>query len=460
MSPSIRLLNNEYRDYFMEYPDQVTTDLKRLEQFLVEHHCTFRGVSMPTLLKPNFISRAQSMLLKEAVEVMSRALTKVIRLYLEDDRVREIMGFSEREEELFRIEPGYSNPLVVSRLDAFLEGISLKFLEFNCDSPAGIAYADVMEDGFRELFKEYPFLASYQIEYARRQDMLLTSLTDCYREFRIQKRQMPEKPVIAIVDWADVSTYSEFEMHRNHFMENGFETVIVTPQDFVIRNGKALAGGQEVHLVYKRVITRELVSRWDEVEAFLGAVREGLVCCCNSFRSLIVGNKKILSVITDPRFNSIFDHREYELIRNTIPWTRVLAASTEKYHGEEVALETFIPENRKSLVLKPSNKYGGKDVYIGRETPQSVWEEVMNRHLEDRIWVVQDFVDIPTGDFPEVGDSVRFKDKYVNINPFALNGNYSGTITRVSESQVINVSAGGGLVPTLAAFPRNSETGI
>lgn len=84
----------------------------------------------------------------------------------------------------------------------------------------------------------------------------------------------------------------------------------------------------------------------------------------------------------------------------------------------------------------------------------------MNRHLEDRIWVVQDFVDIPTGDFPEVGDSVRFKDKYVNINPFALNGNYSGTITRVSESQVINVSAGGGLVPTLAAFPRNSETGI
>ena len=91
MSPSIRLLNNEYRDYFMEYPDQVTTDLKRLEQFLVEHHCTFRGVSMPTLLKPNFISRAQSMLLKEAVEVMSRALTKVIRLYLDDDRVREIM---------------------------------------------------------------------------------------------------------------------------------------------------------------------------------------------------------------------------------------------------------------------------------------------------------------------------------------------------------------------------------
>jgi len=47
--------------------------------------------------------------------------------------------------------------------------------------------------------------------------------------------------------------------------------------------------------------------------------------------------------------------------------------------------------------------------------------------------------------------------KKVNINPFALLGKYSGTITRVSDSSVINVSAGGGLVPTLSAARKKGH---
>ena len=312
----------------MGHTDQVKTDLERLEKYLTDHRCTFRGVPMPTLIKPNFISREQSVLLHNSVEVMSRALTKVISAYLEDGRIREIMGFSDKEDELFRIDPGYSNPLVISRLDAFLDGNSLKYLEFNCDSPAGIAYADVMEDGFRELFREYPFLESYRIDYARRQDMLLSSLLTCYHEFRASRKSMPEKPVIAIVDWDDVSTYSEFELHQAHFLSRGLDTIIAAPQDFTVRNGKAFVRGQEVHLVYRRVITRELMARWDQVGTFINSVRDGLVCCCNSFRSFIVGNKKILSVITDPRFSSIFSRQELEMIKRTVPWTRVLADRT------------------------------------------------------------------------------------------------------------------------------------
>jgi glutathionylspermidine synthase len=408
---------------------------------------------MPTLLKPNFLSREQAALLKASVEVMSRALVKFIALYLEQEQVREIMGFSGREEELFRMDPGYSNPLVVSRLDAFLKGASLKYLEFNCDSPAGIAYADGMEDGFRELFRDYPFLSAYRIGYARRQEQLLSALLKCYREFRGNRPHMPVSPVIAIVDWEDVSTYSEFEMHRTYFREKGLKVLIATPQDFSFRKGKACVGTQEVHLVYKRVITRELISRWEEVGNFIQAIAEGAVCCCNSFRSVIVGNKKVLSVIADPRFDHIFTAQEKEWIRRTIPWTRILADSEEMFEGRQVKLREFIPGNRNRLVMKPSNRYGGKDVCIGRGTPQAEWEKIMKRHLDDRNWVVQEYVNIPTGEYPEIGEEIRFKNKYVNINPFALDGRYSGTITRISDSEVINVSAGGGLIPTLTAVP-------
>jgi uncharacterized circularly permuted ATP-grasp superfamily protein len=450
---TIQILNREYQDFFLNNAAAVEDQLNYLKEFLVERGCTFGGEAMPTLLKPNFISVRQWRMLKASVERLSRALSKFIDLYLEDDGVREIMGFSDREDQLFRIEPGYGNPLVISRLDAFLDHDSLKFLEFNCDSPAGIAYADVLEEGFQEIFREYPFLIGYRIRYARRQEMLLTSLLQCYSEFRGTRRRMPQKPVVAIVDWADVSTHSEFDLHRQHFREHGLETVIAAPQDFTVRNGRAVAAGEEVHLIYKRVITRELLEKWNEVGNFIECIRAGLVCCCNSFRSYIVGNKKVLSVLSDPRFGHIFSTRERQLIRLTIPWTQILADTSVKYRGKLVYLKTFIPDQKDRLVLKPGNKYGGKDVYIGCETDQSEWEQVMHRHLEDSTWVVQEFVNIPVDHYPEISGSVLFKPKYVNINPYALNNRYSGTITRISDSPVINVSAGGGLVPTLRAEP-------
>ena len=449
MTSAVDNLNRTYRDYFLAHPGAIQQDREALDQFLVDHLCTFRGEAMPTLLKPNFISGDQARILKHSVEVMSGALSRFINLYLTDDRVQEIMGFSAMEDSLFRIDPGYSNPLVISRLDAFLENSSIKFLEFNCDSPAGIAYADVLEDGFRERFKNYPFIQDYRIEYARRQEILLDSLLHSYGEFRASRKGFPETPVLAIVDWEDVSTYSEFILHQKHFKTRGIETVIAAPADFTVRDGKVFVHDQEVHLVYKRVITRELISRYSECETFVEAIRAGLVCCCNSFRSFIVGNKKILAVITDPRFSSIFTEPELRLIRETIPWTRVLADTVETYEGEKVPLRSFIPENKDKLVLKPSNKYGGKDVYIGLETPQSTWEEILEKRMDQRTWVVQDYVDIPTDHYPEFKESVEFKSKYVNINPFSLNGKFCGTITRVSDNQVINVSAGGGLVPTL-----------
>ena len=98
-------------------------------------------------------------------------------------------------------------------------------------------------------------------------------------------------------------------------------------------------------------------------------------------------------------------------------------------------------------------------MYIGKATDAATWEEIMNRHIEDESWVVQEYIDIPNGSFPDINNGVELKEKYININPFALLGRYSGTITRVSEHPVINVSAGGGLVPTFTAEKQGPDKG-
>lgn len=457
MLDHIANLNLQYLNHLDKNKTDAIRQFESLNRFLVESNCTFKGEAMPSLMKPNFVSRKQTQALIYAVEQISNALVKFIDLYLNNAEVRQIMGFSQTEEALFSIDQGYRIPLVISRLDAFLQDCSIKFLEFNCDSPAGHAYSDVMEEGFRELFTEFEFLNQIEIEYFKRQDRLLHALLTCYNEFRDHSARFPSKPVIAIVDWNDVSTLSEFYLLRKYFGEKGYKTVVCSPEQICEKNGRVMAGDEEVHLIYKRVITRELLEKWNEVGEFIHCIKEGLACCCNSFRSYIVGNKKVLSVITDPRFQHIFSKEELNVIEKTIPWTKILADTRESFKNINVHLKDFIIENKDILVLKPANLYGGKDVYLGRETDSETWEKIMNEHLYDASWVVQEYVDIPQDIFPEITDDVTLKFKKVNINPFALLGKYSGTITRVSDSSVINVSAGGGLVPTLSVSRKKDR---
>jgi len=457
MLDPIANLNLTYLNYLDKNKISTCNQFEKLNRYLVDKKCTFGGKPMPSLLKPNFITRKQTQLLAYAVDQISSALEKFIKLYLKNPEVRQIMNFSKREEQLFSIEPRYNNPLVISRLDAFLQDCSLKFLEFNCDSPAGQAYSDVMEDGFKSLFQKYEFLNQWEIEYFKRQDRLLNALLTCYNEFRSHSPHSPSKPVIAIADWEDVSTLSEFYLLQNYFGSKGYKTIVCSPLNFHIKKGKVLAGDEEVHLIYKRVITRELLDHWDKVGEFIQCIQEGLVCSCNSFRSYIVGNKKVLSVISNPRFQYIFSKEELNVIKKTVPWTKILADTKETYKNIYVHLKDFIIENKDILVLKPANLYGGKDVYLGFETDHDTWSKIMNAHISDSSWVVQEYVDIPQDIFPEISDDVSLKFKKVNINPFALLGKYSGTITRVSDSSVINVSAGGGLVPTLTVSRKKEK---
>jgi len=447
-------LNLSYLIELSKDGSEAVGQYQNLLQYLVKERCTFKGEPMPTLLKPSFISPKQSKKLQYTVEKISSALNKFIGLYLNNEQVRQIMKFTDAENELFFIEPHYNIPLVIARLDAFMNDYEVKFLEFNCDSPAGTAYSDVLEDGFKEILNSYPFLDYWKIEYINRQERFFQAIRSCYKEFRHSHPQFPDKPTIAIVDWAEVSTASEFTLLKEFFEAKGLATIITSPQKFQIEGNSMVVDGEPVHLIYRRVITRELIQKLDEVQNFVQGVKDGLACMCNPFRSFIVGNKKVLALLTDHRFQDIYDREELEVIRKAIPWTKIMADSKVPYNGFTVNLHNFVSDNKDKLVLKPASSYGGKDVFLGRETDQQTWDKVIDENIESEDWVVQEYVNIPQEIFPEIKENVSMKLKKVNINPFAFVGKYGGTISRVSDKSIINVSAGGGLVPTMCVVKK------
>jgi hypothetical protein len=164
----------------------------------------------------------------------------------------------------------------------------------------------------------------------------------------------------------------------------------------------------------------------------------------------VANNKKLFALLDDPRFAHLVKPREAEAIAATIPWTRILRPGRVTYGDWVVDLLDFVSDNRARLVLKPASEYGGTDVWLGIETEQGHWDRIIEQHAEHGDFVVQEYVPVPEEMFPTVEDGhVQMRLKRFNINPFGIGGRYAGMITRISDQAVINVSAGGGLLPSV-----------
>ncbi len=150
-------------------------------------------------------------------------------------------------------------------------------------------------------------------------------------------------------------------------------------------------------------------------------------------------------------FKDLFTEEENCIIKKHIPWTRRVLDMQTHYDGNQIFLKKHIISHQDSLVLKPSDSYGGKNVTIGRETDEATWANLVGSILKNKEdWVVQRHVAISEMTVPVVeGEGIAMAAKKYNINPFVFAHRYAGSVARLSDQSVINVSAGGGLVPVM-----------
>ena len=88
MIDQIAAINLSYLNELLDNSEQTKEQFNNLRKFLKKENCVFNGEPMPFLLKPNFISPKQAKWTQYAVEKMSDALNKFIKLYLENDEIR------------------------------------------------------------------------------------------------------------------------------------------------------------------------------------------------------------------------------------------------------------------------------------------------------------------------------------------------------------------------------------
>ncbi len=389
-------------------------------------------------LRPHIITRSQYDEVSRAASTIASAVERMVERALLDDELLSVLGPTDREARMARIDPGYSRLCVSSRLDSYLSDYGFQFLEYNAETPAGVGDQMQLEkvlfhlDHLKALFDR----AHWRPAPHRR---LLTALLDAYRQWGGEE----ERPHIAIVDWKGVPTESEFRILQQYFSSEGYETVIVDPGELKFDRSDLSANGLRIDIVYKRVIIHEFLEQCDDSHPLAQAYVSRRVCMVNSFRTKLPHKKASFAILSDPQYAGLFTPEEVEVFRRHIPWTRRVQPGSTTFHNSEHDLIDLIRRERERLVLKPNDDYGGHGVFIGWETNADEWERAISVALE-RPYVVQERVPLKKVPMPVFSDRVRLEEMFIDFNPFLFNNETEGALVRLSGSSLLNVSSGGG----------------
>lgn len=398
------------------------------------------GRPFSPFLRPCFAERKKYNEIAHAAETLAQAFERMTFAALENEEILAELDLTESEEKMARIDPGYSGVCNSSRLDTFLHKGNFKFLEYNAENPAGIIDQMQIEKVLFQIPEVVEFLRENQHWRPKPHEKLLNALVEGYREFGGKK----EKPNIAIVDWKDVATVTEFEVLKVFFESKGHQCKILDPNE-IEYNGEFLhVGDFEIDIYYKRVLIHEFLEECGDDNPLTNAYSDGNIFLANSFRSKIPHKKASFAIASDEKYQNLFTDKQIEIIKKHIPWTRRVREMKTNFHGEEIDLLETLRKNKEEFILKPNDDYGGSGIIFGWESSESEWETALQNALQES-FVVQQKVQIEKIDFPTYDENQIYIEKLlVDFDPFLFRGKVEGGLVRLASTSLVNVATGGG----------------
>ena len=416
-----------------------------LQAHMEAEKLSFGGRLICPFLRPHFITRRQYDSLVKTGETLISAVDRMQQIVLDNPALLAQLELLPAEKMLAAINPRYKTLEVTCRLDSHLNNGSLHLVQYNADSPTGVAWADGLSEIFYNAGPVREFRKRHALTKVSGKKHLLSALLATYKQFGGRK-----KPKIAILEFRPTfaTTTSEFELFRDFFRKEGCEAEIVSPDQLEFRNDVLRRGDYEINLVYRRVSVQEFLQRFDLSHPLVQAYRAGAVCIANSFRSEMAHKKAMFALLTNEALTQKFPAAERKAIADHVPWTRLVAATKTTYHGKTIDLQEYILKHRDRLVLKPNDDYTGQGSFFGWEMNESGWERALRQALRSP-YVVQEKVEPARSVFPIKGDgSLEFREMRVDVYPQAYLGKIQSCSSWLSWGTTAGFSTSAGLAPT------------
>jgi hypothetical protein len=433
--------------------------VKNLQEQMEARQLSAGGRLLCPFLRPNFVTQKQYDSLVKTGEALISAVDRMLHQALASPQLLSLMQLFPAEKMLAAVDPGYEMSEVSAQLDLQIQNGSLHVLQYNADALSGAAYAEGLSDIFYDCPPVKEFRNRYKLTRVGGKRPFLDALLKAYKMFSAGMGSSAsnghgKRPRIAILEFRNASGRSEYEIFRDYFRAQGYETELVSPEQLEYRNGVLRAGGFEIDLIYRRVSAQEFLLRFTLNHPLVQAYRDRKVCVVNSFRSELSHKRAMFALLTEDSLTAKFPIGERKAIREHLPWTRVVRVGKATRGDQTVDLIEFIRQNRETLVLLPNDEYTDLNSFIGYEHDDGSWERAV-REAQRAPYVVQERVKPVRTLFPLMSyGHLEFKEMQVDVQPQAFLGKVAGCSSYVSSAGPGTYSPASGIAPTFIIDPK------
>lgn len=438
-------VNKEYIDLVLQEPGNYIEDYKMTLDKVANSTAIYKGKPVPFLYNPMFFVKEDIDNFNKIGDLMISITNKVTDKYIEDKNFRSKFGFPKLIEDLIQIETGYDINVPIGRFDIFYKDYNnFKFCELNTDGSSAMNEDNTIGKILLETKAVKDLGKDYNVGYFELFHSWVDESIKIFGKFDSNNL----KPNVAIVDFIESGTSAEFEEFKKAYIEKGYNCIIVDPRELIYKDGALYKDDYKIDLVYRRIVTFELIEKADQIEDFIEAYKNKAMCVIGSIRSQVIHNKIFFKILHDKDTLEILSPEEKDFVRNHIPVTGLFMGDEEVFN--------LVLNNKDKYIMKPLDLNASQGVFTGRDLSQEEWEKRL-RESFDKDYLYQEFFD------PFIRDFIVFEDDNLSVEGFGsivglflYNEKFAGMYTRIGKESIISGLTSYYTVPNIVVELRNN----
>lgn len=421
-------INEEYIELIKSNPQKYYDDYKNTKEKVANSTAIYKGSPVPFLYHPMFFTKTDIENFKEIGDTLISISNKITDRYLKSSEFRKKFQYPKELEELILIDHGYDINVPIGRFDLFYKDKdNFKFCELNTDGSSAMNEDNTLGNIILESMGIMDFSQKYEFENLELINKWVEDIVSIYDRWEGKR---DDKPNIAIIDFIESGTSEEFKVFKKAFEEKGYNIIIEDPRNLIYRDGALYSEDFRIDLVYRRIVTFELIEKWDEIPHFIEAYRKGAFCSVGSIKSQIMHNKIIFKILHDKDTLEFLSPEERTFIEKHIPYTGLFTGSQEVYKR--------VLNYKDRYIMKPLDLNGSRGVYAGRDLTHDEWEKRLSENF-NKDYLYQEFFT------PFRREHVVFNEEKVEVEEFGsivgifmYSEKFAGLYTRVGRESIIS----------------------
>lgn len=424
-------LNEELIDIAQRHSKLVEEDYKRTYKAVGESKAIYKGKQLPYLYLPTIYTGSDVNNFEKLAKDIFNIVNRSIDIYISYPEVRPVWNFDPRLEELILIPHRFKANVPMGRFDVFYyEDGSYKFCELNTDGTSAMNEETPLTDILIDTLVMNEIKKTHEIERYELYQSWVDEVRSIYKEYVDLGGVESQNPHVVIMDFMSKGSPLEFEEFKRAFEESGFNCNIISPDELKEENGDLYFENQRVDIIYRRLVTRDMMDHYEELQPLIRGIKANKTCIIGSIKSQIVHTKKYFEALHHPIVRKYFSEEELEYIDAHIPYTSALILDGQ--------LETYI-DNKDEYIIKPVDYYASKGVYAGKEFDSDTWRKML-LELSGTGYIIQEFCPKSVNKNLYFNEDGTFDVVEVNniTGLFLYNEKLKGLFTRAGTNAVIS----------------------